>query len=126
MITRSFLVLLLLTGFASAQSRQVEPGPIPTQITTAKKVFIANGGGDEPGIYEPFFSGGADRTYNEFYAGIKSSGRYELVGSPAEADLLFDIQFTVIPDKRPSGIWGSNGTSDNYDAVFRLEIRDRR
>lgn len=114
----------LFAGFATAQTKQAEPAPIPTEISTAKRVFIANGGGDEPGIYEPLFSGGADRIYNQFFAAMKSGGRYELVGSPAEADLLFEIRFTVIPDKRPSGFWGSNGTGDAYDAVFRLEIRD--
>ena len=55
---------------------------------------------------------------------MKSSRGYELVGSPAEADLLFEIRFTVIPDRRPTGFWSSNGTGDANDAVFRLEIRD--
>jgi hypothetical protein len=55
---------------------------------------------------------------------MKSAGHYELVGSPADADLLFEIRFTVIPDKRPGGFWGAQGTSDANDAVFRVEIRD--
>jgi len=115
----------LLTGFAAAQGKQqAEPAPIPTQISTAKRVFIANAGGDDPGVLEPLFSGGPDRAYNQFYAAMKSAGRYELVGSPAEADLLFEVRFTVIPDKRPTGLWGTGGTGDSNDAVFRLEIRD--
>jgi hypothetical protein len=114
----------LFTGFARAQGKQVEPAPIPTQISSAKRVFIANAGADEPGVVEPLFSGGRDRAYNQFYAAMKSSGGYELVGSPAEADLLFEIRFTVIPDRRPTGFWSSNGTGDANDAVFRLEIRD--
>jgi hypothetical protein len=113
------------TGFAVAQGKQQgEPAPIPTQISTAKKVFIANAGGDDPGVLEPLFSGGPDRAYNQFHAAMKSAAHYELVGSPAEADLLFEVRFTVIPDKRPSGIWGTNGTGDANDAVFRLEVRD--
>jgi hypothetical protein len=115
----------LFTGFATAQGKQkLEPAPIPTQISTAKKVFIANAGGDDPGVVEPLFSGGPDRAYNQFYAAMKSAGRYELVGSPADADLLFEVRFTVISDKRPTGLWGTNGTADANDAVFRLEIRD--
>jgi len=115
----------LFTGFAAAQGKQqAEPAPIPTQISTAKRVFIANAGGDDPGVLEPLFSGGPDRAYNQFYAAKKSAGRYELVGSPAEADLLFEVRFTVIPDKRPTGLWGTGGTGDSNDAVFRLEIRD--
>jgi hypothetical protein len=125
--TRTTLIVMaisLLTSLAAAQAKQDEQSPLPTQIITAKKVFIANGGGDDPGMPDPLFSGGGDRPYNQFYAAVKSSGRYELVGSPAEADLLFDIRFSVVPDRRPTGFWGANGTGDAYDAVFRVEIRD--
>jgi len=87
-------------------------------------VFIANAGGDDPGVVEHLFSGGPDRAYNQFYAAMKNSARYELVGSPAAADLLFEIRFTVIPDRRQAGFWASSNTGDVNDAVFRLEIRD--
>ncbi len=122
--TLTLLAVSLLSVFVAAQTKQDEPAPLPTQILTAKKVFIANGGGDDPGMPDPLFSGGSDRAYNQFYAALKSSGRYELVGSPAEADLLFDIRFSVVPDRRPTGFWGDKGTSDYYDAIFRLDIRD--
>ena len=36
-----------------------------------------------------------DRTYNEFYAATKNWGRYELVQSPADADIVFEISLTV-------------------------------
>jgi hypothetical protein len=123
-ITLTVLAISLLTGLITAQTKQDEQAPLPTQIVAAKKVFIANGGGDDPGMPDPLFNGGGDRPYNQFYAAIKSSGRYEIVGSPAEADLLFDIRFMVVPDRRPTGFWGANGTADAYDALFRLEIRD--
>ena len=126
--TRTTLIIVaisLFSGLAVAQAKQDEQAPLPTQIVAAKKVFIANGGGDDPGMPDPLFSGGNDRPYNQFYSAMKSSGRYELVGSPAEADLLFEVRFSVVPDKRPSsGFWGDKGTADAYDAVFRLEIRD--
>ena len=118
------LLISLLTQLSAAQAKQDEQAPIPAQIVAAKKVFIANGGGDDPGMPDPLFSGGSDRPYNQFYASLKSSGKYELVGSPAEADLLFEIRFSVVPDKRPTGFWGDKGTADAYDGVFRLEIRD--
>jgi hypothetical protein len=116
--TLAVMMSSLFTGIVRAQGKQVEPAPVPTQISTAKRVFIANAGGDDPGVVESLFSGGPDRAYNQFYAAMKSSGRFELVGSPAEADLLFEIRFTV------SGFCNDNRTGDANDAVFRVEIRD--
>jgi len=118
--TLAVVICSLLASFALAQRKQVEPGPIPTQIGAAKRVFIANAGGDEPtSYYEFLFNGEVDRSYNQFYAGIKSTGRYELVGSPAEADLIFQIGFTV----HPSAFHADKLTA-SYDPQFRLEIRD--
>lgn len=118
--TLAVLMYSLFAGCALSQRKQLEPPPIPTQIVAAKRVFIAIAGGDEPTRYhELMFNGEVDRSYNQFYAGIKSAGRYELVGSPAEADLTFAIGFTV----HPSQVRGE-GLGDGYDPQFRLEIRD--
>ena len=124
LISRAVLMLSLLSGFIAAQTKQVLTAPIPTQISTAKKVFIANGGGDEPGIYETFFNRDVDRAYNQFYAAMKSAGRYELVGSPAEADLLFEIRFLVHPSE--TKVFKGDTLGPTYDPQFRLEIRDPR
>lgn len=114
--------LLPIPIMDAADGKQVEPAPIPTQISTAKKVFIGNGGGDEPGISEHFFSGDVDRAYNQFYAAMKSAGRYELVVSPAEADLLFEIRFLVQPSE--TKVFKGDALGPTYDPQFRLEIRD--
>jgi hypothetical protein len=121
-ISRAVLMLSLLSGFIPAQTKQILPAPIPTQISTAKKVFIANGGGDEPGIYDPLYNGGVDRCYNQFYAAMKSTGRYELVGSPVEADLLFEIRFLMQPSE--TKVFKGDTLGPTYDPQFRLEIRD--
>jgi len=42
---------------------------------------------------------------------MKSAGRYELVGSPAEADLLFEVRVAV-------------KGGPQFDPQFRLAIRD--
>ena len=120
-VSPAVVMLSLLNDFTAAQTKQILPAPIPTQIQLAKKVFIANGGGDEPEIFDPLFNGGVDRAYNQFYAAMKGAGRYELVGSPAEADLLFEIRFTIQPSvaKVVKDTWGAA-----LDPQFRLEIRD--
>lgn len=69
------------------QAKEVPLAPLPAQISAAKKVFIANAWPAGAFLY----NGGPNRFYNQFYAAIKDWGRYELVRSPAEADLVFEI-----------------------------------
>ncbi len=118
------LMSLLLATFASAtQPKEVPPGPVPTQISAAKKVFIGYAGENQAIEEESIFSGGSQRAYDEFYAGMKSFGKYELVGAPADADLLFEIELTT-PRANP-GVSQPNffGTAP-CDPQFRLAIRD--
>jgi hypothetical protein len=85
--------LFSVTVFAASQSKQTPPAPIPPQILAAKRVFIGNAGGEDLSLY----TGGPDRPYNQFYAAVKSSGRFELLSAPADADLLFEISFVWTP-----------------------------
>jgi hypothetical protein len=73
------------------------PAPVPVQISAAQKVFISNAGGEslETVIDQTVFNGGPDRPYNDFYAAMKGWGRYELVSSPADADLVLEISWTL-------------------------------
>lgn len=96
----SYLALAILS-FAPAimaqQSKGLAPAPVPEQIGAAKKAFISNGGGEsfETVFDQAVFNGGPDRPYNEFYAALGGWGRYELVPSPSEADLVFEISWAL-------------------------------
>jgi len=119
------LSLLPVSILAAEQAKSAPPAPLPAQILAAKKVFVANAGGDEPWIDDGLFNGGPDRSYNQFYAAMKTWGRYELVSAPADADLLLEIRFMVPP------IAGAASRGDTlfgrpYDPQFRLVIRDPR
>jgi hypothetical protein len=59
-------------SYAAQASKAGPLAPIPSQILAAKKIFIANRGGDEVLFDSPQYSGGPDRLYNEFYAAMKS------------------------------------------------------
>jgi hypothetical protein len=78
---------IVLAGVRTAEAQQtadVPAAPVPMQILTVKKIFIANGDSD-PVLGVP------NLAYNEFYACIKNSNRYKLVRAPADADLVLEV-----------------------------------
>lgn len=102
-------LLLLIASFAAfsfplaAQNSKAPlpvPAPIPPQITAARKIFISNAGGEnaETVIHGVALNGGPDRAYNQFYVAVNTPGHYEIVSSPADADLVFEIgwSFTAV------------------------------
>jgi len=97
----AFFLMIAILGLVQVLNAQQlkgpAPAPVPAQITAAQKVFIANAGGEslETVIDETVFNGGPDRPYNEFYAAMNRWGRYELVSSPADADLVFEISWVL-------------------------------
>jgi hypothetical protein len=118
-------VLLEAIAVAGVKPPAAPSAPIPAQIVPAKKVFISYSGGEERWYEDPVFTGGLDRTYNEFYAAIKTWGRYELVGSPSEADLIFEIGLTA-PAISGLASQGDSMARKPYDPQFRLAIRDAK
>lgn len=102
-------VLLAHVPFLTAADTKSAPqAPIPSQIPTAKRIFIGNAGADDAVAGHPTFSGGPDRCYNEFYDAMKNWGRYQIVGTPGEADLVLEADLKV----------------DTAAPLFRLTIRD--
>jgi hypothetical protein len=103
-------------------SGPVALAPVPPALLNAKKVFISNAGADS-GLFPHPFSGDPDRPYNQFYEDIKTWGRYELVGDPSDADLVYELQLTAPSGPRnPSK---QNGASDPLP-MFRLVVLDRK
>lgn len=77
---------------ANPQAKMVLSAPFPAQIVSGKKVFVSNA----CGFTSLSYTGEPRRFYDQFYAALKSWGHYELVSSPAEADLVFEISFTHV------------------------------
>jgi hypothetical protein len=92
-------VWILVSGLSAVaqQGKAVPLAPVPVQIAAAKKVFISNAGGQsfETVFEQIVFNGGPDRPYNEFYAAMKNRGHYEIVSSPADADLVLAIRWVL-------------------------------
>jgi hypothetical protein len=87
------IALMSALGASTIVAAQKVPdppaAPIPAQILTAKKIFIANGDSD------PVF-GVSNLAYNEFYASVKDSAQYELVPAPAGADLVCEVRYEIV------------------------------
>jgi hypothetical protein len=123
-ILAGFAILLGGARICAAQKGKkgnaMPQAPVPAQILSAKKVFIANSGGDESLFETSQYSGGPDRLYNEFYSAMKAWGRYELVSTPAEADLVVEVRLTLIQGKSATNF----SAGDPYDSLFSLTVRD--
>jgi len=80
------VILTSVSALVAGASKETPPAPLPGQITTARKIFISNAGED------PHFKRiGLHRAYDQFYGAMKDWGHYELVPSPSEADIVFEI-----------------------------------
>jgi len=106
-------LILPITPTLPAQTADVTSAPLPSQICTAKKVFISNAGGM---LDLNMVSGDRVRAYNQFYAATRQWGRYELVASPAEADLVLQISIIYLPRQI--------GTEVTPFPSFRLALLD--
>jgi hypothetical protein len=95
----SALLVAAMTTIPNLQAQQpAEPpaAPVPSQILNAKRVFIANATGDHD-LRIAKYMGGPDGIYNQFYADVKSGGRFELVSAPADADLVLYVTLGIFP-----------------------------
>ena len=94
----AILVMCAMSVNAAAQDAPKPPAataPTPTAIQTARRVFLGNAGVDSSSYPAFQRSGDVNQPYNWFYAAMKNWGRYQLVGTPAGADLVFEISFAA-------------------------------
>jgi len=85
-------IALLSIPFATAKKVADPPAaPIPIQVLTGKKVFISNSESTADIIFRV-----PNLTYNVLYEHMKDWGEYELVRAPADADLIFNINFVIL------------------------------
>lgn len=107
---RLMLSLLLLVPTLQAKTRKdIPPAPLPEAIVTAHKVFLSNGGG-------------SDLAYDAFYSDMKKWGKYQIVGSPDDADLIVELAYRVVD--RGTRVWSSTNTYNGATDVHSREITD--
>ena len=93
----SMAILVSAPMLRAEQFKAPANAPVPPQIAAAHSIFIANAGGEslDQITDQTVFNGGPDRPYNEFYAAMQAWGHYQIVPSPAAADLIFQISWNL-------------------------------
>ncbi|MGF7179922.1 hypothetical protein [Tunturiibacter psychrotolerans] len=119
-----FTLLLILLTVGCAQQVVAPPPPPPppppsviSQVTAAKKIFLSNAGVDHG--FNQIIPGGPNVTYDELYASLKQWGYFQLVDSPSQADLIFEIGSSTIVHEyiiKPGG--NANIASDTTEAYI--------
>jgi hypothetical protein len=102
-----FGVLIATLPLYSKNRKDVPLAPLPTVITNAKKVFLTNGGG-------------SNLAYDSFYSEMKKWGKYEIAGSPDEADLIIELAYRV--EDGGTRIWSSTNT---YNGATQIHSTHR-
>jgi hypothetical protein len=118
---KTIVILLLLVGVAFAKHRKDIPqAPLPAVIANAKTVFLTNGGG-------------SNLAYDAFYSDMKQWGKYEIVGSPDNADLIIELAYRV--EHNGTDVWSATNSytgktqvysSQNIDPQLALKIYDAK
>jgi hypothetical protein len=99
----AMIALLVVPSISAKNTKEAPAAPVPPQISSAKKILIANAGQDDLGASAggTVLSGPPTRCYDEFYAAVKEWNRFEIVPTPASADLVLEIRCAFTDVERP-------------------------
>jgi len=116
---RKLLCVILALFLASTPRIRAQQttlaAPVPSQIQQAQTIFLTNSGSD------PNFPIDATKAYNDIYAALQSWGRYRLVNSPDQADLVFELK-GIAPITDISG--NRSGVYSITSPAFQITILD--
>lgn len=115
--------LLLLNTFAFTKDKPVKPivppAPLPTPIITAQTVYLSKGQGSDP-----YLKGGAEYAFDVFYSEVKGWGKYRIVGSRDEADLVFELSYSS--QRVGTRVWSTTNTYTGATQVHSTPEMDPR
>ncbi|MGA7155277.1 MAG: hypothetical protein WBY53_00425 [Acidobacteriaceae bacterium] len=118
---------LLCASMTACMEKPAPPPPPPppniaAQIANAKRVFVSNLGSND--VAAENIPGGANACFNTFYASLEQWGHYQLVSSPKDADLVFEISATKRQWERTGLDVTSNHGAITFPAIITLSIDD--
>lgn len=91
--------------------------PVPAQIASSHTIFLSNLGSDA------YFPVDSTQVYNDIYKALQAWGHYQLVSSPDQADLIFQLRDVSTVTTYYEG-HGANSTINN--PTFQLAILDSK
>ena len=103
------------TSSQAPQATAPPQAPVPTEIAAARSIFIVNNGADAN------FPLSAQDAYNSVYSALQAWGHYQLVTTPDQADLVFQLS-----DIAPiTGVYGDRtGAYAINRPAFQIEIKN--
>lgn len=102
-------LLVSMTTVQGKTRKDIAPAPLPQVIVTAHTIFLSNGGG-------------SDLAFDAFYSEMKKWGKYQTVGSPDDAELIFELSYKI--EDLGTRVWSSVNTYNNTTQVHSREITD--
>jgi hypothetical protein len=130
----SACLALLLCPLANARQAQFLPPPPPAspetqlppspeviaRITAAKTIFLSNAGGNN--YFNGEIPGGPNISYSQLYASLQHWGYFQLVDSPAHADLIFQIHGTELAPNLVQASDGHHVIAQQHQPRLELSI----
>jgi hypothetical protein len=105
------------TATESSAPAPATNAPVPAQIASSHTIFLSNLGSDA------YFPVDSTQVYNDIYKALQSWGHYQLVSSPDQADLIFQLRDVSTVTTYYEG-HGANATINN--PTFQLTILDSK
>jgi hypothetical protein len=97
----------LLPALQAKTRKDIPQAPLPEAVVTAHKVFVSNGGG-------------SDLAFDAFYSQMKQWGKYQIVGSPNDAELIVGLSYQA--DDMGTRVWSSVNTYNHTTQVHSRQI----
>lgn len=101
--------LLLIPALGARTRKDVPSAPLPDVIVNAHRIFLSNGGG-------------SDLAYDAFYSAMKNWGKYQIVGSPDDAELIVELSYQV--EDMGTRVWSSTNTYNGTTQVHSRQLID--
>lgn len=117
MIATRVLPLLLTTcltilpqqALAAKSRKDVPLAPLPAKVLSARKVFLANGGG-------------SDLAYDALYAAVKEWSHFQIVDTSSDADIIIEIRY--VTEDHGTRVWSTTDASTGATDVHSRQIVD--